>query len=213
MRRRLRPRLGLLQVPRRASLLRLLRLLRSIGKPFTCDSASEPIGVARLAFVTAAVALIASACGTSSSTSSSHTSTSTSSSDTSTSTGATGNGVTISVAQNSVVHARILVGSSGRTVYLFEKDTKDHSNCSSACRSVWPPVTSKAKPVAGAGVSSSLLGTLTAPGSAGGGQVTYNGHPLYYYVGDGGAGTAAGEGLNQFGGRWYVVCPAGNPIT
>src|SRR5271165_7208739 len=70
---------------------------------------------------------------------------------------------------------RILVTSSGRTLYAYKLDTKGKSNCTGTCAAIWPPLTGS--PHAGPGVSSSKLGTI----SRGGGvrQVTYAGHPLY----------------------------------
>ena len=76
---------------------------------------------------------------------------------------------------------KILVDSKGRTVYLFQKDTGSMSTCSGACATNWPPVTTTGKPRAGTGVTASMLGTTTR--SDGTKQVTYNGHPLYLYIG------------------------------
>lgn len=116
----------------------------------------------------------------------------------------------VSVAQNSALRQSILVGSNGRAVYLFEKDTSGTSSCSGSCTSVWPPVITSGKPLAGSGASTSLIGsTLRSDGKT---QVTYNGHPLYYYVNDKGAGQVNGEGLKQFGGLWYAVSPRGEAI-
>ncbi|MEV5572343.1 hypothetical protein AB0L06_20045 [Spirillospora sp. NPDC052269] len=106
---------------------------------------------------------------------------------------------------------KILVDGKGRTVYLFEKDQGGKSSCTGACAAVWPPVPAKGKPQAGSGANASMLGTT----SRGHGimQVTYNKHPLYYYTPDTGTkGSAKGEGLNQFGGAWYVVSPAGKKV-
>ena len=66
------------------------------------------------------------------------------------------------------------------------------------------------RPKAGSGVNASMLGTTTR--SDGKDEVTYNGHPLYYYAGDQKAGDTNGQDLNQFGAPWYVVSPAGNKI-
>ena len=76
---------------------------------------------------------------------------------------------------------KILVDSKGRSVYLFEKDTGSSSNCYASCATAWPPVTVSGMPSAGSGVSQSMLGTTKR--SDGRTQVTYNGHPLYLYVG------------------------------
>ena len=102
----------------------------------------------------------------------------------------------------------VLADSGGRTLYLFEGDRPNVSTLSAAGRSIWPPFTSAAKPAAMGGATAALIGTIT-----GSGQVTYNGHPLYYYVGDSQSGQTTGQGLNQFGARWYVLSPAGGAIT
>jgi predicted lipoprotein with Yx(FWY)xxD motif len=105
---------------------------------------------------------------------------------------------------------KILVDSQGRTLYLFEKDTGSKSTCPGACASAWPPFRTSGTPKAGSGVTASLLGTTTR--SDGNDEVTYNGHPLYYYAGDQKAGDTNGQDLNQFGASWYVLSPAGNKI-
>ena len=102
----------------------------------------------------------------------------------------------------------VLVDGSGRTLYLFEGDRTDVSTLSSAGRAVWPPFTARSQPVTMGGANSALIGMI--PGS---GQITYNGHPLYYYVGDQHVGQTAGQGLNQFGARWYVLSATGRAIT
>jgi predicted lipoprotein with Yx(FWY)xxD motif len=121
-----------------------------------------------------------------------------------------GGSATIGVSDNSSL-GKILVDSKGRTVYLFQKDTGPMSTCSGACATDWPPVTSTAKPTAGTGVTASMLGTTTR--SDGSKQVTYNGHPLYLYVGDQSAGDTNGQNVNAFGALWYVLSPAGSAIT
>ncbi|MDL4813432.1 COG4315 family predicted lipoprotein [Actinomadura opuntiae] len=106
---------------------------------------------------------------------------------------------------------QVLVDGQGRTLYLFEKDTGGKSSCSGACAAVWPPVTTTGKPHAGSQAKAAMLGTTSR--SDGKTQVTYGGHPLYYYAPDGAAkGSAKGEGLNQFGAEWYVVSSAGKKV-
>jgi predicted lipoprotein with Yx(FWY)xxD motif len=106
---------------------------------------------------------------------------------------------------------KVLVDSKGRTVYLFQKDTGSMSTCSGACATDWPPVTTTGKPTAGSGLTASMVGTTTR--SDGSKQVTYNGHPLYLYVGDQKAGDTNGQGVSAFGARWYAVSPAGSTVT
>ena len=60
------------------------------------------------------------------------------------------------------------------------------------------------------GVSQSLLGTITRQNGTK--QVTYNGHPLYYFIADSGPGMASGEGIDAFGARWEVVNAAGMAV-
>jgi predicted lipoprotein with Yx(FWY)xxD motif len=84
-------------------------------------------------------------------------------------------------------------GQRRRAIYLFEADKNGTSACTGACAAAWPPVTATGTPRAGSGVNQALLGTIKRPdGTA---QVTYNGHPLYYFAGDTGTGTAKGRGL------------------
>jgi predicted lipoprotein with Yx(FWY)xxD motif len=105
---------------------------------------------------------------------------------------------------------RILVDSKGITLYDFPPDKGTTSVCYGACAALWPPVLTHGKPIAGPGVHASLLGTTRR--KDGKLEVTYNGHPLYYWVGDHKPGQTSGQGLNQFGGPWWVLTPAGKEI-
>jgi predicted lipoprotein with Yx(FWY)xxD motif len=105
---------------------------------------------------------------------------------------------------------KILVDGEGKTLYLFEADTANKSNCSGGCIAIWPPVTTDGAPSAGTGVVAGMLGTTKR--DDGTSQITYAGHPLYWYAGDTKAGDAAGEGLTDFGGAWYAVSAAGEAV-
>jgi predicted lipoprotein with Yx(FWY)xxD motif len=106
---------------------------------------------------------------------------------------------------------QILVGANGRTLYLFMADTGMTSRCTGSCAQNWPPLTTAGVPRAAGAVSQHLLGTTRrADGTT---QVTYNGHPLYYFIADLGPGMASGEGINAFGARWEVVNAAGVAIV
>ena len=105
---------------------------------------------------------------------------------------------------------QLLVDGSGRTLYLFEADKGTSSVCDGPCAQAWPPLLTKGAPIAGTGANAADLGTTTR--KDGTTEVTYNGHPLYYYVGDTKAGDTTGQGLNQFGAKWYVLTPAGDKI-
>jgi predicted lipoprotein with Yx(FWY)xxD motif len=104
-----------------------------------------------------------------------------------------------------------LTGANGRALYLWVADTSGKSACSGACAQAWPPVETKGKPTAGAGVTASDLGTISR--SDGSQQVTYKGHPLYYFIADKSAGAVKGQGSNSFGAKWWLVSPAGDAIT
>jgi predicted lipoprotein with Yx(FWY)xxD motif len=105
---------------------------------------------------------------------------------------------------------RVLVDSRGITLYDFVKDKGGVSACYGACAALWPPVLTKGRPVAGPGVRKSLLGTTTR--SDGKLEVTYGGHPLYYFVTDRKRGQTTGQGVDQFGGPWWVISAAGKEI-
>ena len=105
---------------------------------------------------------------------------------------------------------KILDNGQGRTLYLFQADSGTKSNCSGACATNWPPLTSS-NPTVGKGASASMVGTSKR--SDGTTQVTYNGHPLYTFKGDSSPGDTSGQGVNAFGGLWYAVSPAGQQVT
>ena len=103
-----------------------------------------------------------------------------------------------------------LVDSKGRTLYLWDADHGSKSTCSGACAQAWPPLTTTGTPKASGAVKASLLGTTKrADGSS---EVTYAGHPLYYFAGDTQPGQTTGQGSNGFGAPWWVVSPAGQAI-
>ena len=106
---------------------------------------------------------------------------------------------------------RILVNSRGRTLYLFKKDSGTKSACFGACATAWPPLRTSRKPTVGSGAKASLVGTTKR--SDGKPQVTYNGHPLYTFIMDKKPGDTKGEGFTAFGGRWFVVSPAGKQVS
>jgi predicted lipoprotein with Yx(FWY)xxD motif len=115
--------------------------------------------------------------------------------------GATKSNATVSLRSTKL--GKVLVNSSGRTLYLFEKDKNGHSSCAGQCAKYWPPLISAAKPTAGTGVKAALLSRVRR--SDGKMQVTYNKHPLYLFLKDRAAGQTTGENLDFFGGEWYVV--------
>jgi predicted lipoprotein with Yx(FWY)xxD motif len=101
---------------------------------------------------------------------------------------------------------KILVDSKGMTLYLFEADKPNMSNCSGACQNIWTPLMSSGKATAGSGVNAGMIGSTAQ------GQVTYNSWPLYTYAGDQKPGDTNGQNLDQFGAEWYVLSPAGDKV-
>jgi predicted lipoprotein with Yx(FWY)xxD motif len=117
-----------------------------------------------------------------------------------------GGPATVNVGQDATLGS-FLVDSKGMSLYMFTKDTANTSNCSGTCASNWPPLLSNGAPVAGSGVTASLLGTITrADGTS---QVTYNSLPLYYFAADKAAGDTKGQAVKDV---WYVLDPTGKPI-
>jgi predicted lipoprotein with Yx(FWY)xxD motif len=107
---------------------------------------------------------------------------------------------------------KILTTARGFTLYMFSRDKRNKDVCVKIqdCTTVWPLVTSKSKPVAGPGVKSRLLGTIKlADGSR---QVTYNGWPLYTYIGDRFPRSTQFVGLKQSGGFWWALNAAGKIV-
>ena len=105
----------------------------------------------------------------------------------------------------------ILVDSRGRSLYLFQKDKGGMSACYGSCASAWPPLLTKGKPVAVRGAQASRLGTTRR--KDGTLQVTYRGHPLYRFSGDGKAGQTGGQNVDAFGAEWYVLSTAGVKVN
>ena len=95
----------------------------------------------------------------------------------------------------------VLTDASGKTLYTYDKDTTGTttSACTGGCASAWPPLTATGTPTAGPGVTGTLA-TIS------GGQVSWNGHPLYLWMGDHAAGDVTGDGVNGF----HVVAVSGS---
>jgi predicted lipoprotein with Yx(FWY)xxD motif len=114
------------------------------------------------------------------------------------------------IALRSTAVGKVLVGANGRTLYLFTADKGTKSVCYGQCATYWPPLIA-GKPTAGAGLNASLLGTTKR--KDGKLQVTYRGHPLYFFLADKKAGDVKGQGYVHFGGSWWVLSAAGAKIT
>lgn len=114
------------------------------------------------------------------------------------------------VATRDTALGQILVDGQGRTLYLFAKDTGTASTCDGSCASYWPPVPVSGVPHAAA-AAAAKLGAITRPGGTQ--QLTYAGHPLYYFVKDRKAGQTTGQALDQFGAKWYALDAAGTAVV
>jgi len=164
-------------------------------------------GVAALA----TAALIVAGCGSSSSSSSSAAAApaAATSAASTTSSAAAATGVTIKTAKDSA--GTYLAGPNGHALYLWVADSGGKSACSGACAHAWPPLVTNGNPSAGSGVNASDLGTIMR--SDGTEQVTYKGHPLYYFIADTSAGSTRGQGSEGFGAKWWLIAPSGTAIT
>ncbi len=100
----------------------------------------------------------------------------------------------------------VLFSGSDRAIYYFDKEGGKTPECYGACAQAWPPVLTKGKPKARGAVKQGLLGTVKR--SNGKKQVTYDGHPLYFYVSDP-KGVVECHNIFEFGGLWLAVLPGG----
>ena len=103
-------------------------------------------------------------------------------------------------------YGRVIADSRGEAFYLFDKESSKSPRCYAGCATAWPPVLTKGKPNATAGAKQALLGTTKR--TDGKLQITYAGHPLYYYVDDS-PGKILCHDVEEFGGLWMVVKPNG----
>jgi predicted lipoprotein with Yx(FWY)xxD motif len=105
-------------------------------------------------------------------------------------------------------YGKVISDANHRAVYLFDADHGPTSTCYGECAAAWPPLLTKGTPSAGTGVNAALLGTTSRKdGSL---QVTYDGHPLYYYSGDTGEHIMC-QHVKLHGGLWFVVDASGSP--
>lgn len=124
-------------------------------------------------------------------------------------------GVTVAAA-NVDGFGMVLVDGSGRTLYMLTSERGGKITCTddNGCTKTWPDTElpdGVTAATAGPGIDKSLLSTVKdAKGSL---YVTYGGWPLYTFAGDSGPGQAKGEGINSFGGTWYVLGVSGQPVT
>jgi predicted lipoprotein with Yx(FWY)xxD motif len=172
-------------------------------KEIIMGALSRKLALAAVAAPIGAAALIATAC-----TSASH---STSPRSSSSGAGSAASASSMTVKTQSGPLGSYLADGSGRALYLFASDTSSTSSCSGACTALWPPLTAKGSVSASGDASSTDIATITRPDGTK--QVTYAGHPLYYFAGDSRAGQTSGQGVNEFGALWWLVAPSGQKIT
>jgi predicted lipoprotein with Yx(FWY)xxD motif len=122
---------------------------------------------------------------------------------------AAGTSASVTVETKTGALGTYLVDGSGRTLYLWVADKSSTSTCDASCIQYWPPLTGTPK-AAGSLQQSALSTSARSDGSK---QVTYDGHPLYYFAGDKAPGDTAGEGNNGSGALWWVVGVDGKAIT
>ncbi len=103
---------------------------------------------------------------------------------------------------------KILSDGTGRSLYLFSKDTPTTSSCDGGCAAKWPPLIADSTPALGTGLAAEDVTTITR--SDGTKQVAFYGHPLYYFAPDTKPGDTSGQGV---GSVWFVVDGEGNPVT
>jgi predicted lipoprotein with Yx(FWY)xxD motif len=102
----------------------------------------------------------------------------------------------------------MLYDRSGQPIYLFTAESSERPACYDACAEDWPPVLTDGQPTGGTGVRSELLGSSRrADGTI---QVTYAGHPLYFYAHEGKYEVLCHD-VEEYGGTWLVVRPDGTP--
>jgi predicted lipoprotein with Yx(FWY)xxD motif len=116
----------------------------------------------------------------------------------------------MAVALGQTRYGKALVSGTGRVLYLFEKDKRNKSSCYGPCAKAWPPYVPDGQMRTGSGVRAELLGTIRR--DDGTTQVSYNGHPLYYYIKDRNAGDVTGQNLKDYGADWYVVGANGTKV-
>ncbi len=107
-------------------------------------------------------------------------------------------------------YGRMLFDKVGQAIYLFDRESTEEPRCYGACAEAWPPVLTDGPPRGLDGARPALLGTTQRrDGST---QVTYAGHPLYYYAHEARREVRCHD-VEGFGGLWLVVTPSGKPAA
>lgn len=124
--------------------------------------------------------------------------------------GAASGPASVTTKSNKTFGKVLAAGPNKLTLYMFAADHGSESTCYTTCATTWPPLTTKGKAQATGGASAKQLGlTKRTDGTT---QVTYAGHPLYYYAPDKSESDVLGQAINSDGGLWYMVSPNGEVI-
>ena len=121
----------------------------------------------------------------------------------------TASGPTVELTSVTGIPVKVLTFGGSR-LYIFDKDGNSQSRCTGKCTIAWTPYSPSRMPLAKGGVKQGLLGAIQRPD--GPVQLTYNGHPLYDLFGESPYGPPKGEGIQAYGGTWYLVDAGGNPV-
>ena len=159
----------------------------------------------RLVLVLAAAGLFAAACGGSSSGSNAQVA-----SNSSPSSAAANAGAKVSITTHKGPAGTYLTDAQGKSLYMFALDSGGQSMCSGSCAAHWPPLSGASAQTSGAANGAQAATIQRGDGTT---QITYAGHPLYFYAGDASPGDTNGQGLDMDGGKWWLVDPSGKPIT
>jgi predicted lipoprotein with Yx(FWY)xxD motif len=106
-------------------------------------------------------------------------------------------------------YGKVLMNGGGKALYRFSRDANGRSDCYGECARVWPPFLTKGKPVPGKGVKPGKVGTVLR--DDGKRQVTYGGHPVYFYIHDR-PGNIFCQDVFEFGGRWLLLRGSGKAV-
>jgi predicted lipoprotein with Yx(FWY)xxD motif len=121
-----------------------------------------------------------------------------------------GAGAAVTIKPGPSDYGRILLDGKGFALYVFTRDGRGRSQCTGACARAWPPYIVRGPVRAATGLATRQLGvTRRADGRK---QVTFDGRPLYYYVGDRQPGQVLCQSVDEFGGLWLVVRPTGRLV-
>ena len=119
--------------------------------------------------------------------------------------GRTEGGKNVSAGEDSDV-GMMLLGPHGEALYISTEDEPDKSNCTDDCIVIWPPLEGTGAIVVE--LAEDLFGSIVREDGLN--QITFNGHPLYFFADDDALGDKKGHGVD---GQWFVISPEGEPVN